>query len=501
MLKKRSLIFPGLVEQVRALIPADLKIFLVGGAVRDALLSRPTHDLDFVLSGNVLGFSRRLADKLGAAYYPLDTDRGTARLIFIHPDGTRDTLDFARLRGPDLESDLRARDFTMNAIALSVHLPQKLVDPLNGISDLRSGKIRACSDTSFQADPVRILRAIRLATAYGFQILPETRNQMRQAAEDLQTISAERLRDELFRILEGPKPATSIRALDIMGILPYILPELSALKGIRQSSPHILDVWGHTLDVLQKLEIVLAGLAPEHDPDAAAANLVMGQLSLRLGRYRKQIHAHLSAHLTPNRSLKAILFLAALYHDAGKPLTGQSDEGGRIRFYEHEQVGVRILNERAHILKLSNDEIERLKIIVHHHMRPLLLSQNDRLPTRRAVYRFFRDTGPVGIDICLLSLADTLATYGASLPQDTWAHHLDLIRHLMDAWWETPDETVSPPTLLDGHSLLEIFNLEPGPLIGRLLELVREAQASGEVGDRQAAVELVRGFLEKQDGT
>lgn len=488
-----------LLERVRSLIPTELQIFLVGGAVRDALLSRPTRDLDFVLSGDVLGFSRRLADQLGAAYYPLDTERGTARLILILPDGSREVLDFAMLRGADLESDLRARDFTINAIAISVHDPQVLLDPLGGAKDLRTGRIRSCSVTAFQDDPVRILRAIRLAAAFGFQILPDTLRQMRQALEGLPKVSAERLRDELFRILEGPKPASAIRALELMGVLPYILPELSTLKGVKQSAPHLLDVWEHTLDVVQKLEIVLGRLALQHDPDAAA-NLAMGQLSLRLGRYRHQVQEHLKAGLNPGRDLRAILVLAALYHDAGKPATQQVDETGRIRFYEHEQVSTRIVSERAHFLKLSNDEIERLKTIVRHHMRPLLLAQSERPPTRRAIYRFFRDTGPAGVDICLLSLADTLATYGPSLPQDTWAHQLDVIRALLEAWWERPEENVSPPALVDGRLLIEIFNLRPGPLIGRLLDMVREAQAAGEIIDRQAALELVREFLEKQDG-
>ncbi len=498
MANTRSLFTSELLERVRSVIPTNLPVFLVGGAVRDALLSRPTHDMDFVLSGDVLGFSRRLADRLGAAYYPLDVERETARLILIHPDGNRDVLDFAMLRGPDLESDLRARDFTINAIALPLHDPQVLVDPLDGASDLRAGQIRSCSATTFLDDPVRILRAIRLAAAFEFRILPNTRRQMRQALERLPLVSAERLRDELFRILEGPRPATAIRALDLMGALPYILPELSALKGVRQSAPHILDVWEHTLDVLQKLEIILAGLGLQHDPDAAS-NLVMGQLSLRLGRYRQQIHTHLASGDNPIRVLRSLLFFAALYHDAGKATTQQVDETGRIRFYEHDQIGAQIVSKRSRFLRLSNDESDRLKTIVRHHMRPLLLAQNEQFPTRRAIYRFFRDAGPAGVDICLLSLADTLATYGPSLPQDTWAHQLDVVRTLLEAWWERPEENVSPPALVDGNFLIETFNLKPGPLIGRLLDMIREAQAAGLVLDRQGALELVQEFLAEQE--
>lgn len=486
-----ALIFPDVLSRLQQFFPARTPVYLVGGAVRDALLQREIKDLDFALSGDVLGTARRLANTIHAAYYPLDESRDTARLILSLADGGRQVLDFAALRGPDLESDLRLRDFTMNAMALPLHALDQLVDPLGGLEDLRRGVLRACSESAMQDDPLRVLRGIRLANANRWFIEAETRGSMRRALPNLAQVSSERVRDELFHILEGPRPATALETLEIMGGLPYVLPELAELKGVEQPAPHVRDVWGHTLDVVRSLEALLGTLDVEFDPENASS-LYLGLVSVRLGRYRQQLHEHMDWPLNPNRSPGALLYLAALYHDSGKPSTRRQAPDGRVRFLEHEMLGEKLVIHRGQALHLSNDEIDRLRTVVRHHMRPLLLAQMDGLPSRRAIYRFYRDTGPAGVDICVHALADTLATYGPGLSQDTWMRQLDIARSLLEAWWEHPEESVAPPALLDGYALMQAFDLKPGPQIGRLLEALREAQATGQVTDRQQALEFTR---------
>ena len=493
--------FSTLLDQIRPALPKDLSIYLVGGAVRDALLNRPTHDLDFVLDGDGIQIGRRVANALQVPFFPLDEERGTGRVVLPYfgedsaRTGERYFLDFASFRGPDLESDLRARDFTINALAVDVGAPDKLLDPLGGAADLLAKRLRTCSSTSLQDDPLRVLRAVRMATTFSLRISPEMRQLMREAVDGLDHISPERKRDEILRILGGNQIATALRTLDVIGALSRVFPELPALKGITQSPPHVDDVWNHTLQTVQNLEKILRLIgSPEHDPDAAAS-LTVGLIVLRLGRYRQKIHAHLQNSVSPDRPWLALLFLAALYHDTGKPETRAADEDGRIRFFGHDQAGTDLLSRRAHALHLSNPEIARLKNIVRHHMRPHLLAQVNKLPTRRAVYRFFRDTGEAGVDICLLALADVLGTYGTTLPQDTWNHYLDVIRELLEAWWEKPEELVSPPALLNGHDLIETFQLLPGPQIGQLLEMVREAQADGQLENRVQALEWIEIYL------
>jgi putative nucleotidyltransferase with HDIG domain len=205
----------------------------------------------------------------------------------------------------------------------------------------------------------------------------------------------------------------------------------------------------------------------------------------------------LNVYLNVNRSPRGLLCLAALYHDVAKPQTRQVEPGGRIRFFEHDQIGAEVITHRASELHFSNDEIHRLALIVRHHMRPLLLSQGTEMPSRRSVYRFFRDVDVAGIDIALLSLADTLSTYGPDLPQALWARQLEVVRMLMEAWWEHPEKQVAPVALVNGNDVMKIFDLPPGRHIGEILEAVREAQASGEVNSRQEALDLASRIVEK----
>jgi tRNA nucleotidyltransferase/poly(A) polymerase len=477
--------------RIRQILPPGAGAYLVGGAVRDILLNRPLHDMDFVLSGDVLGTARKVANQLGAMYFTLDESRRTGRVIWIQASGERLVLDFAALRGPDLESDLRARDFTVNAMALTLEGEMRLIDPLGGAQDLHDKRLKPCSSDSLVADPVRILRAVRLSIALSLRMSPDTRHQINAALEHLPRVSSERLRDELMRMLDGPRPDAALRLLDLLGVLPFILPELTAMKGVRQSLPHQLDVWEHSLSVLRHLEAILAALDLEYQPDRAA-NLAMGLLVLRLGRYRRQFDQHFHRTITPDRGLRGLLFLAALYHDAGKPQAYQQDADGRIRFLHHEQISAGLAARRGQALPLSNEEVDRLVRMVRHHMRPHHMAQTGKEPTRRTIYRFFRDCGSSGVDICLLSLADCLATYESTLPQDLWANYLDVVRLLLQAYWEQNEQMVSPPALVNGHDLIEELSLPPGPQIGRLLELIREAQATGRVENREQALKLAR---------
>jgi putative nucleotidyltransferase with HDIG domain len=478
-----------------ACLPTDTPLYLVGGAVRDVLRKRPLHDIDLALPGQALPVARRIADALGMAFYPLDEERDTARLILRRENDERLVFDITTLRGADIQADLLARDFTINAIALDLRYPDRLVDPLGGASDLHAGRLRLCAPYSLQSDPVRVMRAVRMAFTFNLKIDPETRSAIRLAAPQLPRVSAERIRDELFRMLDGVHVASSIRMLDLLGIMPYVLPELENLKGIEQSPPHVYDVWEHTLEVAARLQVVLDVLKPVYDSDAGG-NLAAGLISVRLGRYRAQIAEHINYAFNPDRTARPLLFLAALYHDIAKPHTRQLDAAGRARFFQHDEQGAHILSQRAHSLRLSTVEIDRAKTIVRHHMRPMLLAQENHPPTRRAIYRFFRTTQAAGVDICLLSLADFLGTYAVVLPQDLWSHHLDVLRSLLEAWWEMPQEVISPPALLNGHQIIQQFGVAPGPQIGHLLEAVREAQATGEVASVEQALDLIRQLLE-----
>jgi putative nucleotidyltransferase with HDIG domain len=349
-----------------------------------------------------------------------------------------------------------------------------------------------------QDDPIRILRAVRLAAALDFKIESETRLALKNATKSLPRMSAERKRDELFKILDGARVSSALRALEILGVFPYLVPELTALKGREQPAPHVYDMWEHTLSVLQGLEQILGWLAPE--AGAGEANgIFAGLLSMRLGRFRQQLASHLTEALNADRTLRALLFFAALYHDVAKPLTRSVDEDGRIHFFGHEHEGAIIAEERCRAFNLSTGEVARARTIIENHMRFFALASQweiDKIsPSRRAIFRFFRDSGDSGVEVVLLGLADTMGTHGRNLSADAWSAAVDVGGVLLENFWERPEDAVSPAPLVDGHQLMEELGLNEGPVVGALLAAIREAQAMGEVATREEALSFGRSWL------
>lgn len=485
-----------LVALVRDIVPDTVQVYLIGGALRDDLLHRPLADFDFTISEAALYFARKTANRLGGTFFPLDVERQTGRVIWMDEQGVRYKMDFSLLRGNSLLEDLRARDFTINAMALDVHQLQRIEDPLGGAQDLLARILRVCSDSSLEEDPLRVLRGVRLAVLLGLKIDPPTWRLMKEAVRKLGKVSAERIRDELFHILMQDHTASAIELLERAGALETTLPELKELIGIQQSAPHYLDVYHHTLNVLQHLEQLRLVLT--QPPDAQwQANLMSGMTSQILGRYRENMRGYLKEEIVAERSRWGLLKLAALYHDYGKAHTQQQDERGHIHFYGHEVVSVQQVRQRMRALAFANNEMDWVSTVVMKHMRPINLAMTNELPSAKAVYRFYRDVGDAGIAIGLHSLADVLGAYGATVTAEIWQRHLTVVRTLFEAWWEKKSNVVKPPVLINGHDLMAIFGLSPGPQVGNILEAIREAQVSGEVSDRHQALELARQLLDQ----
>jgi len=469
-----------------------VQVWLVGGAVRDALLERPVHDWDFAVEQDAMGLARAVANALGGAYFPLDTERDTGRVVLQAADTTRIELDFAALRGAGLEADLPARDFTINALALDD--TGALVDSTGGQADLEARCVRATSERAFRDDPVRLLRAVRLEAQLGFKIEPQTMTWIRRDAPLLALPAAERVRDEFVRVLALRGTAPHLQRLDEFGLLPHVVPELESLKSVTQSPPHRFDVWRHTLLVVDALEGVVAAVTEREVRPCALADAppaAWGDLARVLGQFASDVRAHLAVEVSGGRDRALLLKLAALLHDIGKPRTWSQDEDGRVHFYNHELLGAQMAAARLQRLRFSRDEVKRMRVLIGQHLRPAHLARAERV-SRRAVYRYFRATSCAGVDVVLLSLADHLATWGPDLEERRWARRLEVAETLLAHYFERHEETVAPPPLVTGNDLMVELGLDPGPEIGRLLEALREAQAAGEVKTREEALALAR---------
>ncbi len=467
-----------ILDQVIAFLgDQDADAYLVGGLVRDQLLRREVErDIDLAIDGDASALARAFADASGGAFYLMDAEHNVARVIL---DDTY--IDFAALRG-DVRSDLATRDFTINAMARQLG-SDELIDPFHGQRDLREKQIRAVSSTVFHDDPVRLLRALRLVGELDFTLEPRTEDLMRGDAPLLAYGAMERARDELYKILALDKPVALLRQADDLGVLGALVPELNALKGVTQSSPHAYDVFDHTLRVVDELVQIQA----------------RGYADVGGGAWLAELQSHFVPVVSADRTRGILLRLSALLHDIAKPVTRSVDESGNVHFHAHETRGAEMGAAILRRLRFSNDEVERSMRVIANHLRPLLLTREPRV-TNRAAYRFFRDAGDAGLDICILALADQR---GKSPPQ---IDHLDeaqvraVLAALLDRYFRTPEVVVAPPVLVDGRALMRELDIDAGPRVGELLEAIREAQAEGEVTTREDALALARRMLTEDGG-
>lgn len=471
-----------LLERLRPhLATLEIPIYLVGGAVRDALLGRISHDLDFVVPAKGIATAFHLGDALRLPAYPLDEERDTGRVVLSDT-----TLDVACYRGADLTADLWARDFTINAMALPAAATStaSLIDPCNGQADLQAKLIRQASPASLSADPLRGLRAIRQAAQFGFTIEAETEQAIIAAAPQLTRISAERSRDEFLKLLLTPTPHTALHQMVQLGLMDIFLPEVTALHGVAQSHPHHEPVLEHTFSVVRWLTIIETWLHGE--PTSHVELLVWNKT---LASYAVQLQEHLTRPVDGGLDGLTLLRLGALLHDVGKAKTQTRDESGRIRFFNHDEVGAALAVTILERLRLSREAVQQVQKMVAGHMRPLLLLQGDP-PTTRAVYRFFKVLGSNGLDVLLISLADHLATHNGMGDAAAWRKLCALVGWFLNHYFEQREKTISPPPLLNGHQLMQALKLSPGPHIGHLLRLIEEAQAIGEVHTVEEALAL-----------
>jgi putative nucleotidyltransferase with HDIG domain len=453
----------------------SVEAYFVGGLVRDELLGRSIkRDLDLAVDGDAAELARVFADQCGGAFYLMDEEHNVARVIL-----SETYIDFAQLRGT-LREDLATRDFTINAMARQLG-SNELMDPFHGQKHLAQRQICAVTDEVFQNDPVRLLRALRFAGELGFTIGAHTEKLMRRDAHLLAFASLERARDEFFKILALPDVPARVRQMDDWGLFSAFLPEVTALKGVTQSPPHAFDVWQHTVRVLEELETI------QTDDYADVAD----------GKFVPELRAHFAPAVSAERQRATLLRLAALLHDVGKTQTRTVDDAGTIHFYDHESRGAEVCEATLRRLRCSNDEIEIVAKIVLYHLRPTFLEHQARV-SNRAAYRFFRDSGDAGIDVCVLALADRRGTSVRPSAEDD-AQLGVVCMHLLDRYFRARDAVIAPPPLIDGHTLIKELKIEPGKRVGELLEAVREAQAEGLVKTREDALAFVRGNLTKEE--
>ncbi len=468
----RPLLWPELIHRLRPFAAeVSQPVYIVGGAVRDALAGRPVHDVDLAVAQGGIRLARRIANGLDGGFFVLDRERDVARALLDTKDG-KILIDVAGFRGASLLADLADRDFTINAMAVELGTDcTQIIDPLGGEADARAKVLRQCGPASLHNDPLRALRALRLAAQFELRIEPATRLSIHAVRERLYDSSVERVRDEFWRLLALPRVGAALRVASATGLLVRIVPETGDLSARPARNDAYSDAWQETLATLTSLRQIVAAFGPQRS-DQHGATFGVGMLVMQLDRWRPQLQQHLQ-HSWPNgRPHSALLMLAAMLCAVGEA-----------------SIAAELAVKRARAMCLANVECERLNAVLRWQREPLLLTELSDLN----LYRFWRKTGVAGVDACLLAAARYLGEAGSRLNQDDWLAFVERIARLLQVRFEGM-ATTEP--LLDGKSLMRALKLPPGPRVGVLLEHIREAQVSGQVNTVTEALAAARDWLE-----
>ena len=426
-------------------------IYLVGGMIRNYLLEKKFADVDLVVQKNPQRIAKQFANQVDGSFVELDISRGMYRVV------TSDlNYDFSLLTGDFIKEDLKRRDFTINALALKINDSsfklKQLIDPYQGLKDLRQGIIKVVTASSFVDDPLRILRCVRFKAQFQFVIDPTTYNLAADSVTKLNQVANERIKDELLKILSYPKAASSLDYLKELGVLEQLIPKFKQLKIIGPCKYHQEDVWTHSLFAVQQVEELL-----KED-------------------YWKD---KISKEKIP------LLKLAALFHDYGKLFT-EEKINGQIHFYGHHKDGAKKMYQILKRLSFSNWELNYIIKLIRYHMRPLALYYADNL-TFKGKHRFFKAGAGFVEDICLLAAADKMSTAKLNQREEEISGSIDFLKELIAEKEDSTERTSKK--IIDGNDLMKELGLSEGPKVGEILDLIEEKQAQGKISNYQQALE------------
>jgi len=458
-----------LVGLARRALQGEADAWIAGGAVRDAILDRDVTDLDLAVGGDPERAAKAIARAGEGHAFELSAEFATWRAV------ARDQswqVDATALRGETIEVDLAARDFTLGSVAIPLAGGEP-IDPFGGIDDLERRLLRVVGEDSFRTDPLRLLRAARLATDLGLEVDHDTAALARSQAQLAAEPAGERQLAELRRLIGGPDPLRGMSLLDELGLTAVVLPELEALRGVGQGPNHHLDVHGHTLSVLEQT------LAVESDLERFAAE--------RAAETRELLDEPLADEMSRGSALR----FGALLHDIGKPAT-RDERDGYVTFIGHDSAGAEIVGGICRRLRASQRLTRHLQALTLHHLRLGFLVHESPLPPRR-VHEYLRATQPVTADVTLLTVADRLSARGSGpfATEEAIEGHLSLARQMLAAALEWRREG-PPEPLLRGDELAAELGIAPGPELGDLLAELEADQYAGEVSTREEAIERAR---------
>ncbi|MFC1856241.1 CCA tRNA nucleotidyltransferase [Thermodesulfobacteriota bacterium] len=451
----------------------DCKVYLIGGVLRDIILNNDLSDYDFLVFGNIDLLTAELEKRLDRPRIIIGgADKEVIRFV---KEGV--TYDFTRAKAETIEDDVHLRDFTINTLAYSLE-DDEVIDIIGAIDDIKAGIIRIPSDTSFDDDPLRMLRAFRFMATLRFKIDDKTLPLIKQKKDLIKKIAGERIREELFKILSEENSYDTILKMADSGILYSIFPELTDSIDCAQNDYHHLDVMEHTLIAYKHFEEIMADL----------------------GKYFPKVIRELREYLI-EKPLIAKLKYALLLHDVAKPATKSSGDDGRIHFYRHAELGEEMAKKINDRLRLSNSDSAFICAVIRQHLRivPFFKMMDEGTLNDKSIIRYFMRTSSVGLFVILHNLADLMASRGIKrASEDEIKKVIDLSNTMLDVYFNEYLMRKRNPPLITGKDLISEFGLTPSPIFSVILDSVYAKQMSGEITTKEEAREMVKGLIHTQ---
>lgn len=443
----------------------EFKLFIVGGTVRDILMKQVPKDIDVVCK-NAKELANKIKMKKDVALIPMEKKPDEPCYRIVRRDMPEYVLDIAELRGETIEEDLNKRDFTINATAIKINEDGSLgdiIDPFDGVEDIKKRIIRVTNSNAFVNDPLRILRAIRFSSMLNFSIDNKTYIQMRNHVNLLEKVAPERIMTEIFFILKNKNTTAYFRQMDDLGILDVTFPEIIPMKGCNQNRFHHLDVWNHSLLTMEKCEELINNLFD-----------FFGKESIYINDYLQK------------DSRLELLKLSALLHDIGKPSTySKNPDTGRITFYRHHEKGVELIKNMAQRLKMSNKNRDFLCLMVSEHLNILNLYSNGK--SGYELIKWLKAISDELPSIIILSIADIMSALGPESTELKRKSYIKWACQLIHHYYEELKDRFEEKLIITGDDLISL-GIPEGPFIGRILSEIRLLQDSGRIKNREEAI-------------
>ncbi len=442
-------------------------LYLVGGAVRDYFLARTPKDIDLICQ-DPEAIARRLASVQDAVVVPFLKKADEPCYRVIDRQDKDSFLDLVSMGHHTIDANLKQRDFTLNAIAIQVNaggILGDIIDPLNGAEDIKRHLIKTTGPDVFVSDPLRIMRAVRFAAEFEFDIEDTTLFVMAKHSFLLEQTASERILSELYKIFSSRRSTFFVKMMDRLGILDVIFPEIIPMKGCRQNSFHHLDVWKHSMSVLENCEEIVNNLEK-----------YFGIVSDRVWDNLKSC------------SRLPLLKISAMLHDVGKPVSRSSNiNTGNITFYDHDKKGSEIAAAISRRLRMSKQDQDFIKTLILEHMHVFDISQLRVRPATRI--RWFRKLADDSIPIIILGISDINGTLGPASSEARKNDYLNWSKESVINYYMKIKKQFKRENLIGGKDLIKL-GVSPGRKMGSILKKVREAQDLCLIKDRNEALSL-----------